>query len=45
MSRKKSGDYMSSGERIAGTVFFAVYLLVLPFAVGPLFGLRSCCWA
>lgn len=39
MSRKKSGDYMSSGERIAGTVFFAVYLLVLPFAVGPLFGL------
>ena len=41
MSRKKSGDYMSPGERIAGTVFFAVYLLVLPFAVGPLFGLAE----
>ena len=32
MQKRKSGAYMSPGEQIAGTVFFAVYLLVLPFA-------------
>lgn len=39
MSRKRTSAYMSPGEQIAGTVFFALYLLVLPFAVGPLFDL------
>lgn len=39
MSKRRSNAYMSTGEQIAGTVFFAVYLLVLPFAVGPLFDL------
>ena len=41
MSKRKSGAYMSPGEQIAGTVFFAVYLLVLPFAAKPLFGLAE----
>ena len=41
MQRRKSGAYMSTGEQIAGTVFFAVYLLVLPFAARPLFGLAE----
>ena len=41
MQKRKSGAYMSSGEQIAGTVFFAVYLLVLPFAAKPLFGLAE----
>lgn len=41
MQRRKSGVYMSPGEQIAGTVFFTVYLLVLPFAVGPLFDLAE----
>lgn len=39
MPRKKTTAYMSSGEQIAGTVFFVIYLLVLPFATTPLFGL------
>ena len=30
---------MTPGEQIAGTVFFLIYLLVLPFATGPLFRL------
>ena len=30
---------MSPGEQIAGTVFFVIYLLVLPFAAAPLFRL------
>lgn len=41
MQRKKSTAYMSPGEQIAGTVFFAVYLLVLPFAASPLFDLAE----
>lgn len=41
MQKRKSGAYMSPGEQIAGTVFFAVYLLVLPFAAKPLFGLAE----
>ena len=32
---------MTAGEQIAGTVFFTVYLLVLPFAAGPLFDLAG----
>ena len=35
MAKRKPAAYMSSGEQIAGTVFFFVYLLVLPFAAGP----------
>lgn len=38
MPKKKSTAYMSPGEQIAGTVFFVIYLLVLPFAAEPLFG-------
>ena len=34
--RRQTGD-LSQGELVAGAVFFAVYLLVLPFAAGPLF--------
>lgn len=41
MQKRKSGAYMSRGEQLAGTVFFALYLLVLPFAVKPLFGLAE----
>ena len=35
---KKYGanSYMTEGEKIAGTVFFVIYLLVLPFATAPL---------
>lgn len=39
MAKHKSGPYMSPGEQIAGTVFFVIYLVVLPFATAPLFRL------
>lgn len=39
MAKKKSASYMTSGEKIAGVVFFVVYLVVLPFAAAPLFRL------
>ena len=39
MPRKKSAAYMSAGEQIAGTVLFVLYLVVMPFAAGPLFRL------
>lgn len=32
---------MTAGEQIAGTVFFVIYLLVLPFAAGPMFRLAA----
>ena len=32
---------MTAGEQIAGTVFFVIYLLVLPFATTPLFDLAE----
>ena len=32
---------MSPGEQIAGTVFFVIYLVVLPFAAAPLFQLME----
>ena len=41
MPRRKATTYMSPGEQIAGTVFFMIYLLVLPFAAGPLFRLAG----
>lgn len=39
MAKRKSGAYMSAGEQIAGTVFFVIYLVVLPFVTAPLFRL------
>ena len=39
MAKKHSGAYLSPGEQVAGTVFFVIYLLVLPFAADPLFSL------
>ena len=39
MAKKKSAPYMTSGEKIAGTILFAVYLVVLPFVTDPLFRL------
>ena len=39
MAKRKASAYMTPGEQIAGTVFFLIYLLVLPFATGPLFRL------
>ena len=41
MPKKKNTAYMSPGEQIAGTVFFVIYLLVLPFAAAPLFRLAG----
>ena len=41
MPRRKNTAYMSPGEQIAGTVFFVIYLLVLPFAAAPLFRLAG----
>ena len=41
MPRRKTTTYMSPGEQIGGTVFFMIYLLVLPFAAGPLFRLAG----
>ena len=39
MAKRKSTAYMSPGEQIAGTVFFVIYLVVLPFVTTPLFRL------
>ena len=36
MAKKKGSAYMSGGEKIAGLIFFAVYLL-LPLVTAPLF--------
>lgn len=41
MAKKKSAPYLSAGEQIAGTVFFLLYLLVLPLAAVPLFRLAG----
>ena len=37
--RKASGAYLTEGEKIAGTVFFVIYLLVLPFVTRPVLDL------
>ena len=37
MAKKQSSPYMTPGEQIAGTVFFMIYLVVLPFVTTPLF--------
>ena len=39
MAKRKSASYMSPGEQIAGTTFFVIYLVVLPFVTAPLFRL------
>lgn len=41
MVKRKTAAYMSPGEQIAGTAFFVIYLVVLPFVTGPLFRLVS----
>ena len=41
MAKRGHTAYMSPGEQIAGTVFFVIYLLVLPFAAGPMFRLAG----
>lgn len=35
MAKRASTTYMTDGEKIAGTVFFVIYLLVLPFVTRP----------
>lgn len=39
MAKHKSAAYMTAGERIAGLIFFLIYLLVLPLVTGSLFDL------
>lgn len=41
MAKRKTAAYMSPGEQIAGTAFFVIYLVVLPFVTAPLFRLVS----
>lgn len=41
MAKKKFTSYMTAGEQIAGTVFFFVYLVVLPFVTDPAFRLAE----
>ena len=41
MAKRKSASNMTPGEQIAGTVFFVIYLVVLPFATAPLFRLAE----
>ena len=41
MTKKKSVPYMTPSEQIAGTVFFAIYMVVLPFVTTPLFNLAE----
>lgn len=38
MAKKGSATYMTTLERVLGGVLLAFYLLILPFARGPLFG-------
>lgn len=41
MAKRKTTAYLSSGELVGGTIFFVVYLLVLPFVTEPLFRLAA----
>ena len=41
MAKKKLTSYMTAGEKIAGTVFFVLYLVVLPFVTTPAFRLAE----
>ena len=37
MTKKKAASYMTEGEKIAGVIFFIIYLIILPFVTDPLF--------
>lgn len=39
MQRKRSVSHMTRGEQLAGTIFFFIYLAVLPYAAGHIFRL------
>jgi len=41
VAKKKFTSHMTAAEQIAGTVFFFVYLVVLPFATDPAFRLME----
>ena len=41
MAKRTSTTYLTPGEQVAGAVLFVIYLLVLPFATGPLFRLAE----
>lgn len=41
MAKRQTNAYLSSFELVGGTIFFLIYLLVLPFATSPLFRLVS----
>ena len=41
MAKRTSTTYLTPGEQVAGAVLFVIYLLVLPFATGPLFRLAD----
>lgn len=41
MARKRQSGYMTAGEKIGGTIFFVIYLAVLPFVTTPLFHLAE----
>lgn len=41
MARKKPASNLSAGEQFAGAVFFIIYALILPVAMGPLFRLAG----
>ena len=41
MAKRRETGFMSTGEIVAGTVFFMTYLLVLPFVTTPLFNLAA----
>lgn len=39
MAKKSAAPYMTSGEKLAGTIFFLIYVAVLPFVMAPAFDL------
>ena len=39
MAKKAATSHMNQTERVAGTIFFIVYLLVLPLLANKLFGI------
>ena len=41
MARKKPASNLSAGEQFAGAVFFIIYALIHPVAMGPLFRLAG----
>jgi len=41
MAKKSAAPYMTSGEKLAGTVFLVIYVAVLPFVMTPAFDLME----